>query len=650
MLKLVRRIALAVIVGVAAAGVAAAGSSVRAETPVSAYAALPAISSVTLSDDGAELAYIRREGESAQVIVQTRSGELVVSVDVSDRRPNGIFWVSPDHVAIQSLVLNSTFTIGEAHFPQLDLVNVRTHDVVRVLRVADKAVINAVFDYWRGTHRGEPALYVQAITTENFAYTKDVYRIDLDSGRGRRIATGQDDTRGYLVRSDGEIAARIAYSNTSGRFRLTTPNGNGGWQTVFEQTTLLDTPGIWGFAQDPGQVLVSTTEGVDSYLSEISLATGETVERRLLPASASGPLYDRNQRLVGIGTIDEDMDYVFFEPRLEAAWQVLRQGLAGRRLRLSSFNSDYSVVVVRTEGDTDAGTYYVYDANARSVSAIGRAYPDVAVDDIAPISEIAYTAADGMELTGYLTLPRGRPVRDLPLILLPHGGPASRDYARFDWWAQALASRGYAVFQPQFRGSDGFGEAYLQAGYGEWGRKMQTDLTDAVAHLAERDLIDPARVCIVGASYGGYAALAGAAMQPDAYRCAVSVAGVSDLREMLHAEAVASGNQRDTRNPVIRYWSRFMGAEGSRDRTLDERSPTRLVRAIKAPVLLIHGRDDTVVPYQQSVLMERAMRAAGKSVELVPLQDEDHWLSFPATRRQMLEASIAFLEEHNPPR
>lgn len=650
MLKLVRRIALAVILGSVVAGVTAAGSSVRAETPVSAYAALPAISSVTLSDDGAELAYIRREGESAQVIVQTRSGELVVSVDVSDRRPNGIFWVSPDHVAIESLVLDSYFSITETHFPQLDLVNVRTHEVVRVLRAADQPVINAVFDSWRGTYRGEPALYVQAVTGEHNVYTSDVYRIDLDSGRGRRIATGQDDTRGYLVRNDGEVAARIAYSATSGRFRLTTPNGSGGWQTVFEQTSLLDGPGIWGFAQDPGRVLVSTTEGVDSYLTEISLSTGEAGERRLLPASASGPLYDRDQRLVGIGTIDEDMDYAFFEPRLEAAWQVLSRGLAGRRVRLASFNNDYSVVVVRTEGDTDAGTYYVYDANARSVSVVGRAYPSVAAEDIAPVSEIAYTAADGMELTGYLTLPRGRPVRDLPLILLPHGGPAARDYARFDWWAQALASRGYAVFQPQFRGSDGFGEAYLQAGYGEWGRKMQTDLTDAVAHLAERDLIDPARVCIVGASYGGYAALAGVTMQPDSYRCAVSVAGVSDLREMLRAEAVASGNQRDSRNPVIRYWSRFMGAEGSRDRTLDERSPTRLVRAIQAPVLLIHGRDDTVVPYQQSVLMERAMREAGKSVELVPLQDEDHWLSFPATRRQMLEASIAFLEEHNPPR
>lgn len=636
----------------AAVAAMVAGTPVQAQsTPIEAYAALPAISSVVVSDDGTELAYLSRRGETSQVVVQERTGEVLVTIDVSDRRPNRVFWVSKDHVAIESLVLNSDLVISDSHFPQLDVVNVRTRGVARVLRSADKGVINAVFDHWRGDYRGEPTLYVQAITSEAYAYTTDVYRVDLDSGRGRRIATGLEDTAGYLVRPNGDIAARIALSRDSGRTRVTAPGGGGGWRTVFEQRSSLDGPAIWGFAQDPDKVIVSTLEGTDVYLTEISLSTGEAGEKRLQTVASSGPMYDRNQRLVGVGTVNDDMAYTFYEPRLEQAWRVLVQGLPGKRLRLASFNDDYSTVVVRSEGETDAGTYYLYDANARSVSVIGRAYPDVGQEGIASISMISYTAEDGMELYGYLTLPRGRPVRDLPLIVLPHGGPASRDYERFDWWSQALASRGYAVFQPQFRGSDGFGEVYLQAGYGEWGRKMQTDLTDGIRHLADQGLIDPERVCVVGASYGGYAALAGVAMHPDAYRCAVSVAGVSDLRQMLRSEARATGySGSQSRNPVIRYWNRFMGGAGYNDQSLDERSPAHLVANIKAPVLLLHGRDDTVVPYEQSEIMFQAMRRAGKDVALTPLDGEDHWLSFPTTRREMLVETVKFLEEHNPPR
>lgn len=620
--------------------------------PVAAYAALPAISSVAISDDGTELAYLNRRGDVAQVVVQSRSGEVLVTVDVSDRRPNQVFWVSKDHVAIESLVLNSDLVISDSHFPQLDIVNVRTRGVARVLRSADKAVINAVFDHWRGDYRGEPTLYVQAITTEAYAYTSDVYRVDLNTGRGRRIATGLEDTRGYLVRPDGEIAARIAISKDSGRTRLTAPagGGGGGWRTVFEQRALLDGPGIWGFAQDPDKVIVSTLEGEEVYLTEVSLSTGETGERRLQAEAAMGPLYDRNQRLVGLGVIGDNGDYAFYEPRLEQAWNILVQGLPDKRLRLVSFSADYQTVVVHSDGDTDSGTYYLYDAAARSVSVVGRAYPEVGPDSIAPVAMITYAAGDGMELYGYLTVPRGRPARNLPLILLPHGGPASRDYARFDWWSQALASRGYAVFRPQFRGSDGFGEAYLQAGYGEWGRKMQTDLTDGVRHLAGQGIIDPARVCVVGASYGGYAALAGVAMQPEAYRCAVSVAGPSDLRQMLRSEAQAAGYGPQSHNPVIRYWNRFMDGQGYNDASLDERSPARLVSSIEAPVLLLHGRDDTVVPFEQSEIMFEAMRRAGKHVVMTPLDGEDHWLSFPATRQRMLEETVAFVETHNPPR
>jgi dipeptidyl aminopeptidase/acylaminoacyl peptidase len=217
--------------------------------------------------------------------------------------------------------------------------------------------------------------------------------------------------------------------------------------------------------------------------------------------------------------------------------------------------------------------------------------------------------------------------------------------AGFDWWAQALASRGYAVLQANFRGSTGYGRDFLEAGYGEWGRKMQTDLSDGVRWLAAEGIIDPERVCIVGASYGGYAAMAGLALDGEVYRCGVSVGGVSDLRRMVNWEARLE-RQRDTQ--TIRYWNRFMGAARLNDRAVDDLSPAFLAASVDSPLLLIHGKDDTVVPIEQSRIMAEALRRAGKPVELVELPGEDHWLSRSETRRQMLIETVRFLEANNP--
>ena len=230
---------------------------------------------------------------------------------------------------------------------------------------------------------------------------------------------------------------------------------------------------------------------------------------------------------------------------------------------------------------------------------------------------IAYAAGDGLDIHGFLTTPPGvKDPKNLPLVVLPHGGPAYNDGMGFDWWSQAIASRGYAVLQPNFRGSTGYGDAFMKAGYGEWGRKMQTDLSDGVRHLAIQGLIDPKRVCIVGASYGGYAALAGPTLDRGVYRCAVSVASVSDLRLMVQREATIYSRRE---NLNVGYWNRFMGADRFGDRSLDDRSPAKLEAQVDAPILLIHGRDDSVVQIEQSRIMADALKKAGKPYEFIEL-------------------------------
>ncbi len=251
-------------------------------------------------------------------------------------------------------------------------------------------------------------------------------------------------------------------------------------------------------------------------------------------------------------------------------------------------------------------------------------------------------SADGLDLEGILTLPVGKGSKNLPIIMFPHGGPTAHDEPRFDWWAQALASRGYAVFQPNFRGSTNKDAAFIEAGHGEWGRKMQSDISDGLSYLAAQGIVDPKRACIVGASYGGYAALAGVTLQKGLYRCAISVAGVSDLQMMVSTDIRESGS-----NPVL---IRNLRAEIGKGRELRDVSPRRFAAQADAPILLIHGKDDVVVPYRQSTVMADALKDAGKPHELVTLDGEDHWLSKSATRQRMLEAVVTFVEKHNPPK
>ena len=616
--------------------------------PLAAYSQLPAVESVELSPDGANIASIRRSADGVRVIVASRAGELLASVNVGDSQVRGVTWVSNDHVLILStsnqqgagFVGRNMFTIG-------DILNVRTSRLVRALNDADVSVYNIIMSYARVVRHGRPELIVTGFTTHLGEYTGDLYAVDLNTGRGRRIGKGQSDTRFNLVGLDGASIARTAYDDETGRWRLSIP-GAMGWTDIRSTTALLDPPSLFGVGRTPGTLLiVDRDEDGRERLMEINTTTREEVEIDL-PGSSTSALSGPDGRLVGLGYVEDFQKYQLFEPKLERAWATVSEALPERQLLISSFSDSFDQVVFHVEGRGEPGGYYLFDGSTNSLSLVRREFPGIAPNQMAPVSLINYTAADGLEIQGYLTLPPGREARNLPLIMYPHGGPAARDYAGFDWGAQAMASRGYAVFQPNFRGSDGISQGFLEAGYGEWGGKMQSDLSDGVKALVDRGIVDPARVCIVGSSYGGYAAMAGMTLDAGTYRCGVATAGVSDLAAMVRSEERPGA--QGSRNASVRYWQRFMGFTNYNDPSLAERSPALQAGRLQGPLLLIHGRNDTVVPYEQSELMLRAAQATGKTdVRLVPLESEDHYLSTAAGRARQLEEMMTFLLENNPP-
>jgi dipeptidyl aminopeptidase/acylaminoacyl peptidase len=254
---------------------------------------------------------------------------------------------------------------------------------------------------------------------------------------------------------------------------------------------------------------------------------------------------------------------------------------------------------------------------------------------------VTFSARDGLEIPGYLTLPPGmgaRPAQPLPAVVLPHGGPESRDVAEFAPLVQLLAGRGYAVLQVNFRGSAGYGAAFEQAGRREWGGAMQDDVTDGTRWLIGEGIADAERLCIVGWSYGGYAALMGLVREPALYRCAASIAGISDLRRLARDNSMSYLSGQMTAVRIGRPWR-----DGPQ---LAAASPLQRANAITAPVLLVHGDRDRVVDVDQSRAMERALADAGRPVTYLEIAGGNHALAARDHRRQLFETLDRFLREH----
>jgi dipeptidyl aminopeptidase/acylaminoacyl peptidase len=489
---------------------------------------------------------------------------------------------------------------------------------------------------------GKPVLFLQGVHFADNKGSLCLFAIDLEVDTSRMVEEGTPDTRQWVIGADGNAVAQALWNPTSGRWSLKT-KVKGYWRENKAQVALSEPPFVAGLGRDGHSALVEEIRDGEGVVREVS-ADGVWSDP-LKIQEGEAPIFDpAHHNLIGYDAlVGEDQRYTFFDAHDTQVWQAVRKAYANQLVRLVSWSDDRKNIVIEADSPELGPGYALVNLETHHADWIGNRYENLGPNDISPVKTVRFKAQDGTPLGAYLTVPKGKDAKNLPLIVFPHGGPASRDGPGFNWWAQAMASRGYAVLQVNFRGSNGFGWNFLRAGFGEWGRKMQTDLSDGVRYLAAEGTIDPKRVCIVGASYGGYAAMAGPTLDPGVYRCAVAYAGISDMRSFTPWQRDQGGDGTE------RYLLRFLGAEGLRDPTLATISPASHVDKVTVPMLLIHGKDDTVVPMRQSVIMANALRAAGKPVELVQLDSTDHWLSRGDTRLSMLQATVAFLEKNNPP-
>tara|TARA_B100000678_G_scaffold211897_1_gene179397 strand:- start:558 stop:2501 length:1944 start_codon:yes stop_codon:yes gene_type:complete len=616
--------------------------------PLSVYGDLPDVEDAAISPGGGNIAILTRIGGVRQLVVLDQDKTIIDRWGVGDAKVRYVNWIGDNRLLLVTSQTQDVwgFTTDKIELSSAQIIPIRGDREVETVFANDRKLVQAVFGNY-GTRKidGQWLAYFGAIVLKrdfSHDYSFDhgrpyLYAYETQTNKSRLVsrAPPEGTDRDWLVDSKGEVAATFDIDIDSGRWSLHGPDGD----QIAEGREEAGRAGLIGLGYNGTSVIYSerNAEG-NSLWYEVPLAGGPA--RPFLQDIDVDRLYFDETSGNLLGYLDADKGPVFADPAQQAAARKIRQAFSKLDMRMIDWTPQMDKVLVRTSGNGDSGSYYVVDLATMRAEAFGWERLAIEPDMVGPISTFAYTASDGLEMDGILTLPPGREATNLPVVMLPHGGPHASDRANFDWWAQAFASRGYAVFQPNFRGSTNRDEAFKLAGYGEWGRKMQTDLSDGLKALADAGIVDPKRACIVGASYGGYAALAGVTLQQGIYRCAVAVAPVSDLKAMYNEDYRASGEQRITKEGLLQQL-------GPRDRW-DDVSPRRNADRADAPILLIHGKEDTVVPYSHSTQMADKLKDAHRPYELVSLEGEDHWLSLSSTRRQMLEAAVGFVQKHNP--
>jgi dipeptidyl aminopeptidase/acylaminoacyl peptidase len=611
--------------------------------PVELFGVLPTLEDVLVSPNGQRLAFVRTSGEERIVAVHEVAGGSLGAVKVGNIKLRALQWINDD------LLLITVSNTGPPPAGFVGSVREWFRSIVLDLTAHKVRPLDFAVDHERvfNVLSGEPVirnvqdktvLYAPGLFVDHKAYP-GLFSFNAPEMRARLIDKSYAYQTNWLVNESGQIAAQLTY-NDEKKIWTISARRNDRVTPITSGTAAIDIPMLIGFSNDGSAVLTQFIKNGSAIWVPLNVRDGTWGKPLNGGEHFSKPVTERlSGRILGGAHDLEEEHYVFFDNETQAHWNAVLRAIPDEKLELASHSDDFSKIVVRVFGAKHGYVYAFFDWYTHAVTILGQVYEGISKP--AEVRLIEYRAADGLAIPGFLTLPRGVDAKDLPLIVLPHGGPAAADTKHFDWWAQALAAQGYAVLQPNYRGST-VSNRMLEAGFGEWGRKMQTDLSDGVRFLAAQGVVDPKRVCIVGDSYGGYAALAGVTLDPGVYRCAVSVSGIADLRRFRRwiEENKASREER--------YWDRFIGIADKNDPAIAAVSPIEHINAVNVPVLLIHGRDDTVVPYEQSDVMLSALKRAGKTAELVTLKHEDHWLSTGATRLQMLQATVNFLKTNNP--
>ena len=633
-------------------------ASPKAADPAALFGARESVQQVSLSPSGTKVAFVapvRGRGNALLVVdvAPDAKPQVALSASGDPERISSCFWVSDQRLAcnIYMLLNNGNELLPASRLIAVDadgrnmkLLSNATRDDDLALNLGGDQVLD-----WLTGEDGAILIgrsYVPAEHTGSVIADRrrgfGVDRIDTRSLATKTVEAPREGASEYI--SDGRGTIRImGMSRTSSSSDQETgiveysyrPAGSRDWKKLGTLDTVTG-EGFNPYAVDPDKNVAYGLKKKDGRLAAYAVALDGSGTETLLFAHPQVDVdgfvrIGRSRRVVGVTYATDKRHAVYFDPALQALGRSLGKALPN--LPLIDFvdsSADESKLILFAGSDSDPGRYYLFDKARKQLAEMMVSRPDMEGMKLAAVRHVTYKAADGTEVPAYLTLPPGSDGKKLPAIVMPHGGPEARDEWGFDWLSQYIANRGYAVLQPEFRGSSGYGDSWLRENaYHSW-KTAIGDVNDAGRWLVAQGIADPAKMAIVGWSYGGYAALQANVLDPALFKATVAIAPVTDLPS--HAEEWAG-------------WSnhRLAKARVGTGPEAREGSPAEHADRFVAPVLLFHGDMDRNVAIHQSQLMASRLKGAGKSVELVVYPKHDHQLADSQTRADMLRKADAFL-------
>lgn len=621
-------------------------AAVSAAPSVEAFASLPYVERAYISPDGAHIAGIFASGGEQKIAMMPlldRKLKTTVIAVPDGMDPGAIRWVNNDNIIV-SVTVQKPVEGENWYISRLLGVNRVTGALTKLLW--DSNGQNAADVLWVPSDGSNNILVAAqgSIYTNYPEFWPTVYRVDVTNGKKRREQPGRNNMMDWGADHLGQVRIGLGYNDQTMTSKLLyRVSGQGPFKELdkanYKRGQILTVPFMFLPGGDRALVMRDNEEG-RTVIVEVDLATLEAVKTIFTPerGEVEGVFMSNDgAAILGVYTSDASKPLIWLDPVLAELQANFDKSVPNSRVAIESMNSDRTKMLVRVDSAETPGSIFYFDTKNGVLQKFAAVNEKLGSKKLAPVKLVRYKARDGLEIEGVLTMPKASKGKNLPLIVMPHGGPWGQDTLTYDYWSQFLASRGYLVLQPNFRGSTGYGTEFLNKGKGQMGLAMQDDVTDGVNWAVEQGMADPKRVCIVGASYGGYAAMWGIAKDPDLYRCAISISGVAALRREVN----------DFGNSLRGNLYKSQWQEMTPD--FNSVSPINAVNRIKAPLLLIHGKKDTTVDHVQSTKMHDAMTDKGKSVELVSLPLADHYFTRQADRVTLLAAMEAFLVKHNPP-
>ena len=618
---------------------AQAGAELSAED----FAQLPAIERPKISPDGTKIAALYAVHGAQYLMIASLDGKQPKAIAAGDNDLNWWRWVNNDWLVAG---VGARRPFGNSDYAYIRrAIGVNANDTTIVSLGEKHGYLGQNGDdlLWVASD-GSPYVMLSTqhdIYSDSIDFWPMVVQVDVSTGKEWVITKPYRGVMDWIVDHRGVVRMGFGYS-IDGRNRqfLYRTSNDSSFQTINRwkagDDEAPDTPDV--FLPDGSALSFAADDAGTRSVYRYDLGTFSKGDKLFSTPGydVAGVDTDRlSGALDGYETHETQPRTQWVSPAMVALQKEIDAKILNAHAEILSLDDKHDRVIILVSAPNGPGAYYLYARPSQDMIQIGLVNSTIGLHRLNPVRTIRYKARDGLEIEAVLTLPMGKD-KALPLIVLPHGGPFARDDESWDFWTQFLASRGYAVVQPNYRGSSGYGSKLSDAGEGEWGGKMQDDLVDAITYLAGQGIADPARVCIAGASYGGYAAIRAAERDASHYRCAISYAGVSDLKALIRYNNgfLYSGSKKD--------WLTKQAPD------LKSVSPINSPQDIALPLLLVHGKKDQVVPFDQSKDMAKKLEKLGKTVQFIEQREADHHFSRMEDRLEFLKAMQAFLAKYNP--